>query len=296
MYGIILLTDMGADQNHDSKSNATAPGGAGAPYLSKSKFLWGLQCPKLLWHAYHAKDKIPPPDAQTQAVFDQGHEVGSLAKKLFPEGVEIGQGVTGLDETIRLTKEALKLRKPLFEAAFAAEGGYCRVDILMPFSRGDWDITEVKSTTSVKDVHLHDLAFQSWVLSQAGLRIRGCHLMHINPDYVRQGPVDPERFFLIQDLTAQAHGLWHGIEDKLSDQFKVIRQPECPGISIGPQCDDPYSCPLHDQCWSFLPPDNVLTLYRGGRRASSCWRTASSASGTSRTATRLRRTRKSSAG
>ena len=148
-------------QKHESNLTTTAPDSARAPYLSKSKFLWGLQCHKLLWQAYSAKDKIPPPDAQTQAVFDQGHEVGSVAKKLFPEGIEVGQGVTDLAETIRLTKDALKLRKPLFEAAFAAEGGYCRVDILIPVGRGDWDIVEVKSTTSVKDVHLHDLAFQS---------------------------------------------------------------------------------------------------------------------------------------
>ena len=219
-----------------------------------------------LWHAYNAKDKIPPPGAQTQAVFDQGHEVGSLAKTLFPEGIEVGQGVTDPAETIRLTKDARNLRKPLFEAAFATEGGYCRVDMLIPVGRGDWDIVEVKSTTSVKDVHLHDLAFRSWVLSRAGLGMRACRLMHINPNYVRQGPVDPQKFFVTQDVTAQAHELFHGIEDKVSDQFKVIRQPGCPEIEIGPHCDDPYDCPLHDQCWSFLPPDNVLTLYRGGKK------------------------------
>lgn len=129
---------MGRNQKHESNLTTTAPGSARAPYLSKSKFLWGLQCPKLLWHAYNAKDKIPPPDAQTQAVFDQGHEVGNLAKKLFPEGIEVGQGVADLAETIRLAWEALK---PLFEAAFAAEGGYCRVDILIPVGRGDWDMS-----------------------------------------------------------------------------------------------------------------------------------------------------------
>lgn len=53
--------------------------------VSKSRFLWGLQCHKLLWIAYNQRDRIPPADAQTQAVFDQGHEVGSLAKKLYPD-------------------------------------------------------------------------------------------------------------------------------------------------------------------------------------------------------------------
>ena len=34
------------------------------------------------------------------------------------------RGVADLDETIRLTKQALKLRRPLFEAAFEASDGY----------------------------------------------------------------------------------------------------------------------------------------------------------------------------
>ena len=43
------------------------------PFLSKSKYLIGLQCLKLLWYNYNAKDKLPPTDAETQAIFDQGH-------------------------------------------------------------------------------------------------------------------------------------------------------------------------------------------------------------------------------
>ena len=102
------------------------------PFISKSKFLSGLQCHKLLWFAYNQKAAIPEPDAATQAIFDQGHEVGALTKQMFPGGVEVGDGILDLDETIRLTQKAIKLRKPMFEAAFAANGGYCRVDILRP--------------------------------------------------------------------------------------------------------------------------------------------------------------------
>ena len=174
------------------------------PYISKSKFLWGLQCPKLLWYAYNAKEQIPEPDASTQAIFDQGHDVGALAKKMFPDGVEVGAGVLDLDETIRLTKSAFKLRKPLFEAAFSANGGYCRTDILRPAPQNAWDIIEVKSTTSVKEVHLEDLGFQKWVLASAGLKIRNCYLMHINSDFVRQGKIDPKKFFTLADVTDQA--------------------------------------------------------------------------------------------
>jgi hypothetical protein len=40
------------------------------PLLTKSKYLYGLQCPKLLWVAINDKDKLPEPDAATQALFD----------------------------------------------------------------------------------------------------------------------------------------------------------------------------------------------------------------------------------
>jgi hypothetical protein len=73
--------------------------------ISKSKFLQGLQCPKLLWSAFNAKHLLPEVDEALQAVFDQGHEVGSLAKKLFPNGVQIGADPADFEGAIRLTPD-----------------------------------------------------------------------------------------------------------------------------------------------------------------------------------------------
>jgi hypothetical protein len=185
---------------------------------------------------------------------------------MFRGGVEVGDGVLDLEQTVRLTQKALNLRKPLFEAAFSAEGGYCRVDILRPALNDAWDIIEVKSTTSLKDVHLEDLGFQAWVLATAGLRIRACYLMHINPDFVRRGEIEPKKFFTLEDVTDQAANLGHLVKDNLGDMFKTIRQRQHPDIKIGPHCDDPYTCALHDHCWGFLPEHNVLDLYRGTKK------------------------------
>src|ERR1051326_8172825 len=96
-------------------------------FISKSKYLWGLQCHKLLWHAHNAKERIAKTDAATEATFDQGYEVGALARQMFPGGYEVGDGIIlDIDAAIKLIQEALKMRKPLFEAVFAAEGGVCR--------------------------------------------------------------------------------------------------------------------------------------------------------------------------
>jgi len=89
----------------------------------------------------------------------------------------------------------------LFEPGFVYNGGFARADILNPVGKDAWDIIEVKSSTEVKDVNLLDLAFQAFVYSGAGLRIRRCYLMHVDRDYVRRGAVDPKKFFKLADVT-----------------------------------------------------------------------------------------------
>src|SRR3989338_4804801 len=159
------------------------------PFLSKSKYLSGLQCSKVLWHLYNAKELLPPVDESTQAIFDQGHLVGKLAKTLFPGGIEVVGEAGDFSGLFRNTGDALVHRRPVFEATFKYKDGFCRVDVLVPvagkrFTAKDaksaedakkemrekrdrdelWDIVEVKSSTQVKDVNLHDMALQRYVV------------------------------------------------------------------------------------------------------------------------------------
>jgi hypothetical protein len=90
--------------------------------------------------------------------------------------------------------------------------------------------------------------------------------MHINSDFVRQGKIDPKNFFTLADVTDQAANPEQLVAEKLDDMFKVIRQRRHPNIQIGSQCDDPYTCALHDHCWKFLPSHSVFDLYRGGKK------------------------------
>ena len=236
------------------------------PGLSKTTFLMGRQCSKLLWFRYNAKDQIPAPDAAKQAVFDQGTEVGELAHQLFPGGSVVAPGIITPSVVVAETQKAIQQRTPLYEAAFAFRGGYARADILVPVADGAWDLVEVKSTTQLKeDVHLPDLAFQSFVLSGAGITIRKCFLAHINNKFLRHGPVDPKEFFTLEDVTEPVSALSRDIGGQIAAMQRVIGEA-CPEIQIGPHCDSPYTCALHDHCWSFLPEASVFTLYRGGTK------------------------------
>ncbi len=233
-------------------------------YISKTTFLQGLQCPTLLWSRYNARHLFPAVDDATQAVFDQANDVGAFAKRLLPSGIEIGE----YDTAIQQTQSALPLRRPIFEAAFAANGGYAQADILNPVEQDQWDLIEVKAAASVKDAHLPDVAFQAWVLTGAGIKIRRCFLCHVDSDFIRRGEVDPHELFTLVDVTAEVMDIVDSIAEQLCSMRKLIELPECPQTSIGWQCDSPFTCPLREKCWAFLPPQNVMELYgdKKGRR------------------------------
>jgi len=236
------------------------------PYISKSTFLMGLQCQKLIWFRYNAKEQIPVPDESTQSVFDQGTAVGELAQQLFPGGIVVAPGIITPDDVIAQTHDAIRKRQPLYEAAFSYHGGYARVDILVPVVGGAWDLVEVKSTTSFKkEVHLPDITFQAFVLTGAGIKLRKCFLAHINNEFVRDGAIHPKKFFSLEDVTHAVATMTPDIEDEITAMQRVIGAKSHPKIQIGPHCDNPYTCPLHDRCWSFLPEASVFTLYRGGK-------------------------------
>lgn len=232
------------------------------PYcLSKSKYLEGLQCPKLFWMRYHAKDQFPPVDAETQAIFDQGNEVTALARTLFPDGIEV-EGVEDIEAILRKTQELLPQRKPLFEAALRFKNTFARPDILRPNKDGTWDLYEVKSSTEVKGVHYEDVAFQKYCYEGTGIRIRKIFLMHINNEYIKNGPIDPAGLLMLEDVTGEVLPLTAQVEGKVNSLNSILNQKKCPELAIGVQCSDPYDCPLQELCWQHISEDSVFIFNR----------------------------------
>jgi len=232
--------------------------------LTKSKYINGLQCLKYLWMLFHEPAKVSDPDAATLHTFEQGHDVGELAKQLFPDGVNVPSG--DFMGNIRQTRELLKQRHTVFEAGISAGSIYSRVDVLRPFSDTEWDIIEVKSGTKVKDVDVEDVAFQKYCCQQAGLEIRHCFLAHINNEYIRHGEIDPKQLFTIDDITERVAELTGSVPDKIAAMQEIIAAETCPEVGIGQHCTSPYEC-LVEGCKDFLPDDSVLELYRGGQKA-----------------------------
>ena len=152
----------------------------------------GLQCHKLLWWMAHepAAPELEVDDTR-QAVYDQGHRVGALARTYVPGGVLVDLPHDAYEQRLEATRQALAGGAPaVYEAAFRADGVFVSVDILERRERG-FCLTEVKSTTSVKEQHLPDVAVQTHVLRRSGLDV-GPHGGHASQPRLRvPGPEQP---------------------------------------------------------------------------------------------------------
>ena len=131
---------------------------AAGPRLSKSKYMAGIQCPKLLWWQVH-EPEAPELEADPglQFIFDRGTEVGELARTYVPGGVLIDLPHDEPERRLRETAEALRAgARVLYEAAIEYDGVMVLPDILERGRQG-WNLIEVKST-KVKDQHDNNLA------------------------------------------------------------------------------------------------------------------------------------------
>ena len=152
-------------------------------YLTKSKFLLGLDCPAKLY--YTKKEQYPDKTSDNEfldALAKGGFQVGALAKCYFPGGHDIE--TLDYDQSVSETNELLKLDEVvIFEAAFQFDKFFVRVDILEKV--GDRvNLTEVKSKSfdgnSSLDMrnrsgyistnwkpYVYDVAFQKYVVARA---------------------------------------------------------------------------------------------------------------------------------
>jgi hypothetical protein len=219
--------------------------------LTKSKYMNGLQCPRLLWFAN--KKQLPEVSLSDQHKFDQGHEFEEYVKMLYPDAIDLN----GFDfkENIDQTKELIKKNKSIFEAGFLTNNLFVRCDLIIPTEKGI-DLYEIKSTTEAKPQHIPDLAFQKYVLEKTGLKINKTYIIHLNKEYIKQGEINPKELIKIEEVQANEEN----IEENIQKFIEVLNLPEYLDIPIGQHCNKPYECPLKKICWATLPENNVLHL------------------------------------
>lgn len=223
-------------------------------FLTKSLYMSGQQCPRLLW--FSSKNQLPELSLYDQHKFAQGRDFEKYVKKLFPDGIDLGN--LNHSENIKETRNLISQSKTIFEACMVYKNLFFKGDILQPSTDG-WNLYEIKASTKVKKEHIPDLAFQKFVGEKSGINIKKCFIEYINKEYIRQGNVIPGELVLQEDVTEKVNQI-KNVEENSEEYIKVIEQGNPPEILISRNCNSPFGCPLKKACWGNLPEYHVLQL------------------------------------
>ncbi len=227
-------------------------------YLSKSKLMDFLQCPKRLYLEIH-RPELAEVSEDTEQAFATGHQVGEMAQQQYPDGILIGHD-RELTQALRDTKEALTQHpdKPIFEATFQHDGVLIRADLMLP-NDGNHNLVEVKSSSSVKPHYPADCAIQTWVMEGAGYPLERVELAHIDTSFVYPGGGDYRGLLHHANTTAEVRSLLSQVPVWVEDARRTLAGPE-PAIAVGKQCYTPHACPFQHYCWPPEPEYPVTLL------------------------------------
>jgi hypothetical protein len=222
-------------------------------FLSKSKYIRGLQCSRALWlDVYHPE--LAQYSRETMRKFDRGREFERLFKDQFPAAVDVSAALRNrFNDYPAFTEEVLQRdgEVDLFEAGFLFDNVLVLADVVHKNADGRLDIYEVKSGSTLSETYKKDAAVQHYVISH-------CHNINSfsivyneklnqsdqsdQPDKSDQSPN-----FKIVNLTdelALQHAL---ISNNISCMKEVLKGGE-PDITPGDRCTTPYECPYKKYC------------------------------------------------
>ena len=218
--------------------------------ITKTDFMRGMQCRKMLWLDKHRpKLRVIPPEVQKR--LDAGNEFGDRAMGMFGPYEEMtvyrpGTRIPDKKKMVEKTAEHLALGTPVIcEAAFMNYNNYCAVDILRKTEKG-YDFYEVKNSPEVHEQFIRDAGFQNYIISRCGLKIGRIYI-------VIHGP-NEEKPFVPCEVTKEAKGYWRWINDHIWDLNRMQKERDEVLAEPGDQCCDPYACWYYGYCHGETSP------------------------------------------
>ena len=227
--------------------------------VSKTDFVRGTQCEKMLWLDSHRPElKIIPPEVQAR--LDAGNAFGDGAMSIFGAYEETtcykADGRLDFGAMLDRTKTLLADGCPIIcEGAFSWYGNYCAVDILRK-TDGGYILYEVKNAPAVRKEFILDLGFQRLILYKCGVKIVASMLVLADGETDESsGQVCVERIekdgiaYKIVDVTREAKILERQASGRVFELGKIKKKDApIPPIGVGEHCEKPYPCWYLDYC------------------------------------------------
>ena len=213
--------------------------------LTKTSFMRGMQCPKMLWLDKHKPGlKIIPPEVQAR--LDAGSDFGELAKGMFGPYEDMtvfckGGKIPNTKAMIANTNDALGRGVAVIcEAAFSNYNNYCAADILRK-NGTVYDLYEVKNSPEVKRQFIEDAGFQAYIIrNKIGLNLRKIYII-FNSGL-------PDSPYEVEEVTEKASYCAQWVADNIGRLGRISAQEEEVNCMVGDQCSYPYRCWYYGYC------------------------------------------------
>ena len=207
-------------------------------------------------HPY-LRDKL---SIEQRAKFQRGTDVGVLAHEVFPGGIDMSpnspsQFPKKVQETWNnISNPEIKV---MYEAVFQYNDTLIMLDMLV--RDGDrWLAVEVKSSMRLSDTYYNDAALQYYVLKGCGVPLCDFHLMYLNGDYVKDGPIDVKKLFKMESVMEYVIERESFVAENVERLKAVVALPHSPIVNIGTHCHSPYPCDFQGHCWKLVPKNSFL--------------------------------------
>ena len=224
--------------------------------ITKTDFMRGMQCRKMLWLDKHRPYlRVIPPEIQAR--LDAGNDFGDRAMGMFGPYEEMtayrpGTRIPDKKAMLENTRNALARGVPVIcEAAFSNYNNYCAVDILRKTETG-YDIYEVKNAGEVHEPFIRDAAFQHYIVTRTGLRIGRIFI-------VTHG-LDEENPFVPVEVTGEVRALYSWINDNIWDLNRMQKEKEEIRMEPGEHCTSPYECWYYGYCHGLRKEPEQISL------------------------------------
>jgi len=230
-------------------------------YLSKSDFLKYQTCPGYLWLWKNKREVVP--EEMTEDVerrIEQGIEVESHARKLFPTGVLVEKRVEEAKfETEKLVAAGTDV---IFQATVITEHGLLAMADILVKDGDRWSIYEVKSTTEIKKDHIIDSAFQKVAFTEAGYDIADVNIIYLNKDYRLHGKVDPKGLFVTESVNDKIGEIYGDIQAMTGDAIAFIHKAGEPKTCSCREKTKSNHCPTFKYFNPDVPDYSIYNLTR----------------------------------
>ena len=215
--------------------------------FTKTSFVRGVQCPKLIFLDRNKKNLATPPDEATLELFKKGRQFEKQVKDSFADGVDMGSyGIKfWTKQYAEATKRVLdkEFQCTIFEAGlfYQAEGILILTDVLRKNLDGTYDVFEIKLSSGINSAIEWDLSLQYYVCKRVLGDIKSFNVVLREDD--ANGNWVPKIVNKLDFVKSKEKEV-----DEYLKKFKPLLNGPEPQIPMGEQCEKPYKCNFIDYC------------------------------------------------